>query len=238
MTGSGKVTVKCNICKCTEFEDFRGRPRARCTQCGALERTRLLAMHLEQLTLPPAARILHVAPEESISRMMCSLHDVAEYTAADFDPEAYAFTDCRKIDLCDLEHWPSNHFDLVLHSHVLEHTKCNIAYSLFHIHRMLKPGGRHVFLLPFTSGHFEESFEEISPGERQRRFGQWDHVRKFGVDDIENHLGKILTLPETVDAEACYGRSVLEGAAIPERLWNGLHGSSVIDVGKDDYRLR
>jgi hypothetical protein len=57
----------------------------------------------------------------------------------------------------------------------------SIAYMLFHLYWMLSSRGRHVFVVPFTPGALEEYFQTLSSEERTRRFGQWDHVRRFGT---------------------------------------------------------
>jgi hypothetical protein len=230
-------TPTCNICGCATFEDFRGRVAVRCTRCGSLERARMLALHLAKTHLLPNTRVLHIAPEEAIWRLLSRRPEVSDYVVADYTPELYTFTPCRQIDLCQLDEWPSCQFDLILHSHVLEHIRCNIAYTLFHLHRMLSPVGRHIFIVPFTKGLYEESFQNMSTDERTRRFGQWDHLRRFGAEDISDHLGKILRLPPPPSAENEYGRDALERANIPASLWCGWNPATVIDVAKNDYLL-
>jgi predicted SAM-dependent methyltransferase len=110
--------------------------------------------------------------------------DPSNYVTADIQPERYGFSDCQYIDLCSLESWPSNHYDLIIHSHVLEHTPCNIAYTLYHLHRMLSPSGWNICVIPFTSGYWDEKFQNIGDEEKVKRFGQFDHVRRFGRGDI------------------------------------------------------
>lgn len=232
------MDAQCNICLGREFEDFNGRASARCSSCKSLERGRLLVMYLfEQVSLPADASVLHVAPEECIYDKLRQRSEIGRYQIADIEPERYKFGDCAEIDLCELDDWESDQFDLILHSHVLEHTFCNIAYSLFHLHRMLKPNGRHIFVVPFTRSCFEESFEDLSGSERTRRFGQWDHTRRFGADDIDRHLGKILRIPSEFDAERLFGSDALERANIPPHMWQGFHGSTILDVAKGDYLL-
>jgi phosphoglycolate phosphatase len=229
----------CNICGGSEFQDFRGRAMVQCKGCGSLERGRMMALHLETMSLPQGARVLHIAPEEAIWKLLRARPEIADYVVADYNPDLYTFVTCRRIDLCNLADWPANQFDLILHSHVLEHTRCNIAYTLFHLHRMLTPAGRHMFIVPFTVGSYDESFQKMTGEERTRRFGQWDHLRRFGVDDIGDHLGRILRLPppEAVDAELRFGRRALEAANIPENHWHGYNASTMLNVGKRDYLL-
>jgi phosphoglycolate phosphatase len=194
-------------------------------------------MHLRRHVIGPGTRVLHLAPERC-------LHDALRvragegYMAADFEPSRYSFApDCRAIDLCDLDDWPTGAFDLIVHSHVMEHIPCTLAYPLYHLHRMLASEGRHICIIPFMPGHYDETFAEIGDAERNRRFGQADHVRRFGAADRKSHLGKLLTLPETYDPSALFGREALDRARIPESQWRGFTIATVLELRRSDMRL-
>jgi SAM-dependent methyltransferase len=49
----------------------------------------------------------------------------------------------------------------------------------------LRPGGIAVFLVPLRGDVTEGGGADLSAAERQRRFGQWDHVRQYGIDIVE-----------------------------------------------------
>ncbi len=77
-----------------------------------------------------------------------------------------------------------NRFDVVLCNHVLEHVQ-NDLQALAEIHRVLKPGGYAILQVPFFSPVPATTVEDLSvtdPRERERLFGQADHVRKYGQD--------------------------------------------------------
>lgn len=152
-------------------------------------------------------RILHLAPERGIYNRLKPLVG-AGYQTADFNPDHYKSVDpdCFFIDLCELDDQPSDNFDLIIHSHVMEHIPCNMAYTLWNLHRMLKPTGRHVCIIPFLGGYHDETFAEIGGENRARRFGQNDHVRRFGREDLQRGLGAILTLPTTFDQRSAASR--------------------------------
>mgnify|MGYP001794255176 FL=1 len=137
---------------------------------------------LDQLKLPRAnQRVLHFAPEKGLAQYLQKTVGNG-YTAADFDPERYPYVDTQKIDLVtEAELLPSNHYDLILHSHVLEHVPCGLAPVLFHFHRALKPTGRHIFCIPFSSGNYEECYDKMTDKEANRRIGQFDHFRKLAL---------------------------------------------------------
>lgn len=231
--------MRCNICSGTRFADQGGRGEVRCVQCGSLERSRLLWLHIERMTFPADARVLHIAPEKGIYQRLRERLTGDGYVVADFDPSGYAFApECRHIDLTDMEEWPSDQFDLILHSHVMEHIPCTLAYPLFHLHRMLRSSGRHLCVIPFMAGQYDETYAQIGESERKRRFGQGDHVRRFGHEDKDSHIGKLLKLPREFDATSQFDEAVLREANIPEAHWRGWHLSTVLDLSKQDYRLQ
>ena len=231
--------MECNICGRGEFVDMNRRKAVRCKNCGSLERTRLLWLFIEKLKIGPDWKLLHLAPEVGIYNKLSRLVRPENYIAADFDPARYPFAKgLRKIDLTDMEDWPSNEFDLILHSHVMEHIPCNIAYPLYHLHRMLKTEGMHLCIIPFGHGTYDECFNDIGDAERTRRFGQFDHVRRFGRDGIPSHLGKLINLPSHFDATEIFDESILTKHNIPKNYWKGFHICTVLSLRKNDFLLR
>lgn len=228
----------CNLCGSVEFMDMRRRAKVRCVRCGSLERTRLLHMHLEKLNLNQSTRVLHFAPEKGMYNYFKEKLDSKNYFPVDFVPGDYPHAEeCGFIDLCDLESWDTDSFDVILHSHVLEHSPCNIAYSLFHLDRMLAPGGHHFCVIPFMPGKWEEDFHNLTPDVRLARFGQGDHMRRFGREDIDSHLGKLMPLPEQYDARNDFPEAMLKANNIPEKEWTGFTGSTVLTFRKGDFLL-
>ena len=146
--------MKCNICGCKIFLDMNNRKGVRCKDCGSLERTRLVWMYIQKLNVDSSWKVLHLAPERALYGVLSNLIDNENYTVADISPERYPFAkNCQRIDLCELDEYSSSTYDLILHLHVLEHIPCNIAYPLFHLHRMLKEHGRHLCVIPFMNGN-------------------------------------------------------------------------------------
>lgn len=228
----------CNICGNNEFQDFNTRKGIACTKCRSLERTRLMWLYIEEENIDPTFKILHMAPELGLYARIRSLVENNNYTVADFEPKRYSFAKkCKHIDLCDLDSWPSNEYDLIIHNHVLEHARCNIAYILYHLHRMLKPSGLHIFSIPFLHGEYDESLADIGNDERKRRFGQSDHLRRFGINDIHKHIGSIVDIPKEYDAAKHFGEDILIKYNIPRSQWRGFSGSTILKLNKNSYKL-
>lgn len=230
---------QCNLCGGTSFGDQGNRVGVRCLGCNSFERTRMMWLALSGLGLDPGRKCLHIAPDTGLVPRLRAMLDPGNYTTADLFPELYAKVDpdCRRIDLCDMQAWPDRSYDYIIHSHVLEHTPCTLAYTLYHLHRMLTDTGRHIFVVPFLGGRYDEAFGDMPLPERMRRFGQDDHVRRIGLADMDSHLGAILRLPAVYDAESQFGAKALRRANIPQPLWHGYTGSSVIILRKTDFKL-
>jgi hypothetical protein len=230
--------MQCNICGSTAFVDMHARSNVRCKECGSLERTRLLWLYLDNAGIDSTARVLHLAPEKGLYDILSARTGAGNYVTADIDPSRYAFArGCMRLDLCELETQPSRAYDFIIHSHVLEHVPCNIAYTLFHLHRMLKDDGMHICIIPFMQGSYDECFQDIGGEERTRRFGQFDHVRRFGRDDRDSHLGKLITLPAAFDARERFSEEELRAANIPESHWRGFHIGTVLMLKRNDMKL-
>ena len=152
-----------------------------CPNCLSLERHRLLWLYLKEKTnfFTAPLKVLHFAPEQLFLKRFRALKNL-DYTTADLDsPIADLHLDVTAIDQ------PSDTYDVVICNHVLEHVSdANKAFS--EIKRILKPDGWAILLVPINPD--VDTFEDPSitdPKERQRLFGQYDHVRQFGRDYAE-----------------------------------------------------
>lgn len=197
----------------------------------------MLGLYLNDIEIKTGQRVLHIAPDAGLSGWLSKTVGRNAYFPCDFDPGRYPdVPDVAKIDLCNLDDQKSEAFDFIIHCHVLEHTPCMLAYTLGHLHRMLKPTGRHIFIIPLLNGYWDECFADLPREERVARFSQWDHVRRFGKADLEQHIGQFYDLERLRPLAQHFEKSVLEEAAIPERSWHDLCPETVFDMGKSDLR--
>lgn len=229
----------CNCCGGTEFVAQRRRGTVRCAKCHSLERTRAMRLVLETLDLPkPDSRVLHFAPEPGISEWMRKRVGKG-YEAVDFQPSRYEWAGARKFDLTtDAELLQSETYDLIVHSHVMEHVPCNVTAVLFHLHRALKPNGLQVCCIPFMpKRRYEESLEALPAEDATSRFGQHDHVRRFGALGIEHTLGMIFPLPD-YDLRDLVPEEALIKHNIPKYAWTGLTPHTILLLAKDSIKLR
>ncbi len=88
-----------------------------------------------------------------------------------------------RSDLTAAPH-PDDTFDIMYCSHVLEHIPDD-RRAMYELWRVLKPGGWALIDVPITSDTTVEDPSVSDPAERERLFGQHDHVRRYGPDVVE-----------------------------------------------------
>ena len=230
----------CNICGSSAFGDTYGkagsafiRAGVRCEGCGSLERHRLIFELLRARgLLSGSRRILHLAPEECLATILRNRFG-SNYLCGDLDPTQFAFAGVTRIDLCqDLDRFAPGSFDIVLHNHVLEHVACDYRAVAAALHHLLKPGGLHIFSIPFMEGGFREALDARTDEERTAQFGQWDHMRIFSAEDLPQTLGSVLPLPEDYDATRLVPAATLAAINVPEAEWRTFNNNAVFVLEK------
>jgi len=170
----------------------------------SLERHRLIWLYLQRKTnfFTQPSSVLHMAPEKAfLSRLKKMPH--LDYTTCDLESPLADI----KANICDLPFKDAS-FDWILCNHVLEHIP-NDTKAMQELFRVLKPGGTALLQVPIDSKR-EVTFEDDSitdKAERTKIFGQYDHVRIYGMDYFEKlrktgfdvdelHYGKSLSKEE------------------------------------------
>lgn len=178
------------------------RPDARCPGCDAVERDRLTFCFLREQTDLFDGRpkqFLHIAPETRLAPLFRRAAGDAGYLSGDlFDPRAM-----EKMDITDIRH-PDESFDVIYCSHVLEHVPDD-RRAMREFHRVLKADGWAILNVPITAEQTDEDPTITDPQERYRRFGQDDHVRRYGPDYVDRlrEAGfrvEVVNVDEIVDA--------------------------------------
>lgn len=174
--------VSCNVCR-SQFRKFlpygrKARENALCPNCLSLERHRLMWLFLQKETdfFTAPLKVLHIAPELCFIERMQALPNL-DYVTGDIEsPLATVKMDVHHIPFED------NSFDVVFCNHVMEHVEDDIL-ACKEINRVLKSDGWGIIQSPVYG--LEKTIEDkriTDPAERERLFGQRDHVRKYGKD--------------------------------------------------------
>ena len=156
------------------------RPNALCPGSLSLERHRLLWLFLKAKTpfFENPIHFLHIAPEQCFMKPFERIHGDGFITADLESPLAKVKMDVHQIP------FDENTFDAVMCNHVMEHVEDDIK-AMREIYRVLKPGGWAIMQVPFFHPLDEATFEDKSitdPREREKVYGQDDHVRLYGKD--------------------------------------------------------
>ncbi|MFT6924206.1 MAG: hypothetical protein ACJA1C_003227 [Crocinitomicaceae bacterium] len=160
------------------------RANALCPNCGSLERTRIYWKYL--LSLPDfftsPKKILHTAPENILYQKFSSVPNF-EYFPTDLFEPGYSYPKGTiNMDITNID-FPDNHFDFILSSHVLEHVPDDMK-AMKEFYRVLSPSGFGLIQVPLDVKR-ETTYEDFSitdTEERAKAFGQFDHVRVYGMD--------------------------------------------------------
>jgi SAM-dependent methyltransferase len=158
------------------------RSNALCPVCRSWDRERLLYLYLTNRPhlLSRGTKLLHVAPESNVSAWLRSKSEL-DYATADLSMDNVDFhIDLTKMPFSELT------FDAIICNHVLEHIPDD-AKAMSELVRVLKPGGWAILQVPISPslGATYEDFSITDPIERERAFGQSDHVRIYGMDYVD-----------------------------------------------------
>ena len=145
----------------------------------SLERHRQMWLYLQNETnfFTQNLSVLHIAPEQEFLRRFKKMKNL-QYTSADlYSP----IVDVR-ADILDLP-FADHSFDVVICNHVLEHI-IDDRKAMSELYRVMKPNGWGIFQVPMKNSLSQtyEDFTITDPKERQKHFGQYDHVRWYGQD--------------------------------------------------------
>lgn len=179
--------VKCPVCD-HGFRSFlpygrKARSNALCPNCLSLERHRMMWLFLKKETsfFDKKLDVLHIAPELCFIDRFEKIHG-GQYITADIEsPLAKVKLDVHAIP------FDEGKFDVVFCNHVMEHVHDDFK-AMSEIFRVLKTGGFAILQIPLFYPLLDKTYEDEAitlPNEREKAFGQSDHVRMYGKDYAE-----------------------------------------------------
>ena len=145
----------------------------------SLERHRQMWLYLQNETdfFTKNYKVLHIAPEQEFLRRFKKMKNL-DYTSADL----YSPIVDVKADILDLP-FGNESFDIIFCNHVLEHIEDD-QKAMTELYRVMRKDGWGIFQVPMKNS-LEKTYEDFSikdAKERQKHFGQYDHVRWYGMD--------------------------------------------------------
>lgn len=169
------------------------RPNVLSPSTLSLERHRLLWLYLKNETdfFNKELKLLHFAPEQAFYKRFKKLKNIT-YTTTDLNSP---LADVH-ADICQLP-FKDNEFDVIFCNHVLEHIPDDTK-AMQELFRVMKPGGWGILQIPQDVTR-KTTFEDDSitdPTERTKIFGQYDHVRVYGL----NYFDKLSSIGFKVEA--------------------------------------
>jgi len=157
-----------------------------CPNCSSSDRERLVYLYLKKKTdiLKKKIKLLHIAPEKHLSKIFISSDNI-KYIQGD----KYNYSEnTLKLDIAHIP-FPDNEFDVIICNHVLEHVQ-NDRLAMSELFRVLKHNGWAILQVP-VSLTLQKTYEDpniISPKQREKAFGQSDHVRIYSKKNYINRL--------------------------------------------------
>lgn len=145
----------------------------------SLERHRLMWLYLQNETsfFSQPLKVLHIAPEQCFYQRFRKQKNL-DYTTLDIaSPLADIKADIRDLPIKNEE------YDVIFCNHVLEHI-VEDTLAMSELYRVMKKGGWGIFQVPmkYELKKTYEDFSIVSAEERKKHFGQYDHVRWYGLD--------------------------------------------------------
>ena len=179
----------------------------------SLERHRLFWLYLINETdfFKAPKKVLHFAPEQAFYKRFKKMTNL-DYVTTDLNSPLADV----KADICNLP-FEDQTFDVIFCNHVLEHIPEDTK-AMQELYRVLKVGGMGIFQIPQDLSR-EKTFEDNSitdKKERQKIFGQYDHVRIYGRD----YFDKLRSIGFKVD-EVDYTKTLSEAEIDKFRLAKG-----------------
>jgi SAM-dependent methyltransferase len=155
-----------------------------CPYCQSTDRDRLVYLYLSQETqvFNKKIKILHISPEPAIYNNLKKHSNILYVTGTKYFEGIYYHKYIKSIDLLNLP-YVDGEFDMVICNHVLEHIDDD-AKAISEIYRVITDGGSAILQVPI-SNQLDTTYEDssvTSEKDREKHFGQFDHVRIYGRD--------------------------------------------------------
>jgi SAM-dependent methyltransferase len=178
----------------------------------SLERHRLFWLYLSNKTefFSKQIRVLHFAPEQAFLKRFKKLKNIT-YTTTDLNSPIADV----KADICALP-FEDHSYDFIICNHVLEHIPDDTK-AMQELYRVLAPGGTAILQVPYDRNRAETFTDDSITDQKERAaiFGQYDHVRVYGMDYFDK-LRSIGFQVEAIDYTAQLSKEDVQRFRLPK----------------------
>jgi SAM-dependent methyltransferase len=185
-----------------ELADFDEREGLACATCQMSKRVRMLLWSVRRLfPVSSGLRVVHFNQINHLGPALRALGDVAETCYQSEMERGLKVGELVNEDICQLT-FPSNHFDLAVHSETLEHL-FDFSKGLSEVQRVLKPGGTQIYTVPVIHSRSTRQRMKLSAAGRMLHLlppsyhgneGEFPVVWEFGSDFFEQRKANITEL--------------------------------------------
>ncbi len=171
------IAYHCNLCGTANRNTLAelARESPTCNRCGSTVRTRAMGYLVVREVLGRAAPLPDLTPRPDIVGI--GLTDADAYArplATAFAYENTWFHTEPRVDITQIDAARENRYDFVVSSDVFEHVLPPVGRAFVNVRRMLKPGGKFIFTVPFNlEPATTEHFPDLHDWTMQEVDGQW-----------------------------------------------------------------
>lgn len=166
-----------------------GQRQGGCYSCDSMDRDRLQYAYLKNemdiFKDNTSISILHLAPEWRLTELFLK-YKYKQYVCTDKFTAGYVYpAHTIDMDIMNIT-FPDNNFDLIICNHVLEHIPNDVG-AMKELFRVLKSNGTAILQVPISS-KLQKTYENLdvkTDQDREKHYGQYDHVRIYGQDYID-----------------------------------------------------
>jgi len=161
-----------------------GRRIGACPSCQCVDRNRWAYYVLKNYTrlFEEGGSVLHFAPEKQIECQIRKNKNIDYYTADIAEGMADYI-----VDMTDMK-FEDHKFDYIIANHVLEHIT-DEEKALSELIRCIKKDGKIILSVPYTKDTNTFEMTNLSDADKEKYYGQEDHVRLYGRD-LQKHLNR------------------------------------------------
>jgi predicted SAM-dependent methyltransferase len=181
----------CNVCKSYLSKFLNYGPKEHfnfiCPVCNSFGRHRMMAIVLlENLPMnQDNIKLLHFAPELGIKVYLKKRFPKINYSSSDYENSESDLN----LDLLDID-LQNNSINYIILSHVLEHVEDDTK-ALNELKRVLIQGGKLFLQVPLSKNSNTNREKLKLDKDRLLNYGQSDHLRLYGKEDLYNQLVKL-----------------------------------------------